>query len=180
MAAPGTTEPEPASTGPELLTVEVNRVRIPGGSLRVALVAGSVALVLAVCTAVLLVVRLAGGGGLGAAAPVVAPAGPVTSAASVPEGDSPSEPPYRCRIERIDGRWYAGNSRTRNAVLAHGHAGQEVAEVQCLLRRAGISPGGIDGIFGPLTERAVRQLQERAGLVVDGIVGPHTWKALRR
>ncbi|MGI5377298.1 peptidoglycan-binding protein [Streptomyces sp. CA-251387] len=173
------TAPEPIATEPELLSVGVNGARAPGGSLRIALVAGTVALVLAVCTAVLLVVRLAGGGGGGAAAPVVASAGPATSAASAP-ASARSEPPYVCRVERIDGLWYAGNSRTLDAVLAYGHAGQEVAEVQCLLRRAGISPGGIDGIFGPLTERAVSRLQKRAGLVVDGIVGPHTWKALRR
>ncbi|MFD0545067.1 peptidoglycan-binding protein [Streptomyces mexicanus] len=37
----------------------------------------------------------------------------------------------------------------------------------------------MDGIYGPLTENAVKRLQKRAGLVVDGIVGPHTWKALR-
>ncbi|WP_345015438.1 peptidoglycan-binding protein [Streptomyces shaanxiensis] len=162
--------PEPAATAPEVLSVEVNGPRRPGGSLLVALVAGAVALVLAASTAVLLVVRLGGGEPEETAAPVAAPAMPTSSA-----------PPYACRVERTDdGRWYAGNSRTREAVLAYGHAGPEVAEAQCLLRRAGISPGGIDGIFGPVTEGAVRQLQKRAGLVVDGIVGPHTWKALRR
>ncbi|MGK5698350.1 peptidoglycan-binding domain-containing protein, partial [Streptomyces sp. URMC 128] len=80
---------------------------------------------------------------------------------------------------RIEGRWYAGNSRTMKAVLAEGHAGPEVAEAQCLLREAGLSPGAVDGIFGPHTKRAVRDLQKRAHLVVDGIIGPHTWKALR-
>ncbi|MEU1514797.1 peptidoglycan-binding protein [Streptomyces sp. NPDC005811] len=142
----------------------------PGRSLRVALVAGGVALVLAVSSAVLLVLRFdadadTGGG----TAPAAAPA----SASSSPT------PVYNCRVERIDGQWYAGISRTKDAELAYGSAGRDVAEAQCLLRRAGISPGGIDGMFGPLTQRAVKALQQRAGLDVDGMVGPHTWKALR-
>ncbi|MCA1709376.1 MAG: peptidoglycan-binding protein [Actinobacteria bacterium] len=35
-----------------------------------------------------------------------------------------------------------------------------------------------DGIFGPRTEAAVRELQGNMSLVVDGIVGPETWTTL--
>ena len=82
-------------------------------------------------------------------------------------------------MKRVDGSWYAGNSRTRDATVGYGDAGPDVAEVQCLLRRAGVSPGGIDGMFGPLTQGAVKAFQRQARLDVDGVVGPHTWKALR-
>ncbi|MFJ5260554.1 peptidoglycan-binding protein [Streptomyces sp. NPDC088387] len=86
---------------------------------------------------------------------------------------------YTCRLEQRDGRWYAGLSSTTDAILAYTYVGPEVAEAQCLLRRAGIPPGDIDGVFGPKTQRAVQRIQERDGLVVDGVIGPHTWKALR-
>ncbi|MEU4053965.1 peptidoglycan-binding protein [Streptomyces olivaceus] len=140
-------------------------------------VAGAVALVLAVAAAVLLAVRFTGASGSGDGDsdghPAAASAAPVTASASG------SKPAYTCQVRREDGHWYAGNSRTQEALVAFGEAGPEVAEVQCLLDRAGLSPGEVDGIFGPLTQRAVKRVQQRDGLVVDGIVGPHTWKALR-
>src|SRR5690606_6643581 len=36
-----------------------------------------------------------------------------------------------------------------------------------------------DGIFGPATEKAVRDFQRKVGLVVDGIAGPKTLAMLR-
>lgn len=182
-ATAGEPEREPL-VAPESLSVVATGPRSPGRSLRVALVAGAVALVLALSTAVLLVVRLSGGDPAQPTSPLVASgvqSSPAVSASMPPSASaSPPAPAYTCRPERVDGHWYAGLSRTRDAILAIGHAGPEVAEAQCLLRRAGISPGTVDGIFGPVTERAVRQVQRRAGLVVDGIIGPHTWKALRQ
>ncbi|MGR6971971.1 peptidoglycan-binding protein [Streptomyces cynarae] len=145
-----------------------------GRSLRIAVVAGAVALALAVVSAVLLAVRLTDHGTDNRAAATRS----ASSAGSLPT--SGSAPAYTCRIQRTDGRWYAGNSRTQDAILAQGLAGPDVAEAQCLLRRAGFSPGSIDGVYGPLTERAVKDLQKRAGLPPDGIVGPHTWGALRK
>jgi peptidoglycan hydrolase-like protein with peptidoglycan-binding domain len=45
-----------------------------------------------------------------------------------------------------------------------------------LLQRAlGLTP---DGVFGPVTSRAVKRFQRRHRIEVDGIVGPATWAAL--
>jgi hypothetical protein len=38
--------------------------------------------------------------------------------------------------------------------------------------------GAVDGIFGPITDRAVREYQQQHQLVVDGWVGPITWGSL--
>ena len=91
----------------------------------------------------------------------------------------PAPTAFTCAYTRRDGRWYAGNSTTRTQQLVVDMSGPAVAEVQCLLQRAGITPGGIDGNFGPLTESAVIQAQKKYHLDVDGQVGPPTWAALR-
>lgn len=53
-----------------------------------------------------------------------------------------------------------------------------VAALQVGLQKAGLYTGQIDGITGKQTRAAVRQLQQRRGLAVDGIAGPATRKAL--
>jgi peptidoglycan hydrolase-like protein with peptidoglycan-binding domain len=53
-----------------------------------------------------------------------------------------------------------------------------VRALQLRLRAGGFRPGPIDGLFGPLTEGAVRQFQQMHDLVVDGVVGPRTREPL--
>lgn len=55
---------------------------------------------------------------------------------------------------------------------------QKVAELQKQLHHLGFDPGVIDGVWGRRTQAAVRAFQAKHGLVVDGIVGPKTFKAL--
>ena len=63
-------------------------------------------------------------------------------------------------------------------VLEPGDAGPAVAALQGRLQELRFWVGTIDGVYGDLTEQAVRALQKAAGLGIDGIVGPATWGAL--
>ncbi|KXG78683.1 Spore cortex-lytic enzyme [Fervidicola ferrireducens] len=65
-------------------------------------------------------------------------------------------------------------------ILRRGMRGMDVAELQMKLQSLGYYMGPIDGIFGPLTERAVRQLQRDNNIKVDGIVGPQTYAVLEQ
>lgn len=56
--------------------------------------------------------------------------------------------------------------------LQRGSRGADVKTLQGKLNLAQ------DGIFGPITEEAVRDFQKRKGLTVDGVVGAKTWTAL--
>src|SRR5919197_6472883 len=58
-----------------------------------------------------------------------------------------------------------------------GSQGDAVRAVQSQLVHHG-SNLQIDGVFGPMTNQAVRAFQQRHGLAVDGIVGTDTWFAL--
>src|SRR5579875_2436910 len=62
---------------------------------------------------------------------------------------------------------------------ASAHGSPAVARLQRLLRRAGFSPGPIDGRFGPRTEHAVVVFQRARHLPVDGIAGSITRSALQ-
>ena len=57
-------------------------------------------------------------------------------------------------------------------LLKIGSRGDDVKAIQAAL---GIS---VDGIYGAITEFAVKSFQRDKGLVVDGIVGEQTWNAL--
>lgn len=56
----------------------------------------------------------------------------------------------------------------------------EVAALQVGLRQRGFYAGTVDGVLGNATIAAVRRLQERRGIAVDGVPGAQTRRALGR
>jgi peptidase M23-like protein/putative peptidoglycan binding protein len=74
---------------------------------------------------------------------------------------------------------WRGRPGLGSRAMHNGDRGWDVAALQYLLQRSGSGAGRADGIFGPLTEAAVRRAQEAAGIGVDGIAGPATLRALR-
>jgi N-acetylmuramoyl-L-alanine amidase len=78
----------------------------------------------------------------------------------------------------LDGsRWSLGD---RILLYAPGHllSGDDVSELQGQLLGLGFHLGRVDGIFGPSTEGALRELQRGVGLNPDGTCGPATLRAL--
>ena len=68
------------------------------------------------------------------------------------------------------------NSKTTTSgkFLSRGAEGKEVRLLQQQLKIAGYYYGNANGIFGPITEEAVKKFQSAYNLGVDGIVGPAT------
>ena len=60
-------------------------------------------------------------------------------------------------------------------VLRVGSTGLPVRRLQSRMSAVGFDTGGVDGRFSPKTEAAVKDLQQRSSLTVDGVVGPRTW-----
>lgn len=103
----------------------------------------------------------------------------VGNEASTPTANSQKERPNAGQ-KAVSCGFYSGTATTRR-----GDTGNRVREVQCLLQFWGYNPGPVDGEFGGNTESAVIAFQEDTfifcedQLLIDGIVGTNTWRALR-
>jgi peptidoglycan hydrolase-like protein with peptidoglycan-binding domain len=62
-------------------------------------------------------------------------------------------------------------------VVQNGTQGHPIRTLQFLLRAHGHNVT-VDGMFGPVTEAAVKAFQTNKGMTADGIMNPQTWSAL--
>lgn len=58
--------------------------------------------------------------------------------------------------------------------------GDDVAELQVRLSQLGFDPGRVDGVFGPLLDRALSEFQRNCGLETNGTLTQRTLIELRR
>ncbi|HWN09305.1 MAG TPA: peptidoglycan-binding protein [Pyrinomonadaceae bacterium] len=65
------------------------------------------------------------------------------------------------------------------SVLKQGSSGPDVTALQNNLKQLGFDPNGVDGTFGPGTEKALIAFQKSKGLTPDGKAGPATMAALQ-
>lgn len=72
----------------------------------------------------------------------------------------------------------AATTASRHPLLRQGSTGAAVREWQSVAASVlGENRIAVDGVFGPQTSSATREVQKMFGLVPDGIVGPRTWAA---
>ena len=70
-----------------------------------------------------------------------------------------------------------GTSTSYPGLLRVGSTGTGVRTLQQALANKGYSLSA-DGVFGPITQNAVRSFQSSQGITADGVVGPVTWGRL--
>ena len=72
--------------------------------------------------------------------------------------------------------------RDRVLGFTPGHLihGEDVAQLQQRLLELGFTLDKVDGVFGRITDAAVREFQRNVGLASDGIAGPEVFSALAR
>ena len=67
---------------------------------------------------------------------------------------------------------------TATSTVQNGTSGTAAYRCQWYLNELGYDVGDIDGMCGAVTVAAIKSFQTDKGLVVDGICGDNTWKAL--
>ncbi|MCY8159973.1 peptidoglycan-binding protein, partial [Bacillus licheniformis] len=87
-------------------------------------------------------------------------------------------PPYKNQAKTTSST--SQSSKPTGTILKKGSSGSQVKALQKRLIAAGFSlpKYGADGSYGNETVQAVKALQKKAGIAVDGIYGPATEKAL--
>ncbi len=76
----------------------------------------------------------------------------------------------------VESSWRLGDRPLR--LVVPFMRGDDVGTLQGWLGRLGFDCGRVDGIFGPATATALEEFQRNCGLVVDGVCGTATVRAL--
>jgi N-acetylmuramoyl-L-alanine amidase len=77
----------------------------------------------------------------------------------------------------VEASWKLGDRLL--VLVAPNMRGDDVGELQATLGRIGFDCGRVDGIFGPRTASALEDFQRNSGLLVDGVCGAITVRALQ-
>jgi N-acetylmuramoyl-L-alanine amidase len=78
-----------------------------------------------------------------------------------------------------EARWSLGD-RVLSYSPGHLVAGDDVLTLQRRLSSLGFHLGRVDGVFGALTDGALREFQRSVGVDADGTCGPETFRAMAR
>lgn len=97
-------------------------------------------------------------------------------------GRSHSDAPWESWHRKWGGFGRILRPKPDEVILTHGMRHSAVRTLQLLLRRAGYIPRRrkLGSKYGNRTLKAVKRFQRAHHLHADGVVGPATWKALRR
>lgn len=95
---------------------------------------------------------------------------------------APSMPAPELKKPTPGGDIKGGGNGKFEIEVPSGRIGPEVADIQKALIALGydVGPRGVDGIRGPNTTEAVKKLQEKLGVSIDGDPGPETVAALNK
>lgn len=74
--------------------------------------------------------------------------------------------------------WMPNHGFSYNCYLERGSENRGVAELQYSLKRCNGQQIAVDGVYGPATEQAIKNVQYTHGLYVDGVYGPATGSAM--
>ncbi|MGB6168927.1 MAG: peptidoglycan-binding protein [Geitlerinemataceae cyanobacterium] len=100
----------------------------------------------------------------------------IVSSTSVAYGNGNPMPPDETRTPTV--AQIVPMPRFDRSILRVGSQGEEVSEIQGILKLLGFYRGIVNGVYDSPTSQAVSRFQQAAGVNPDGIVGMDTWNQL--
>lgn len=85
---------------------------------------------------------------------------------------------YKYNMSTNSYEYAEGFGGSSEVLSKRGSTGEEVKNIQKKLKNWGYYTGSVDGIYGKMTEDAVKYFQRSNGLTVDGIAGKNTLAAM--